>query len=65
MSDREKSKSTGLNPEDRLASALRENLFRRKAQARARAHNSDAAGTSSNSMSDDIKSSDSKSNMKG
>lgn len=66
MSDRERPKSTAANADDRLASALRENLFRRKAQARARAHNADAVDTSShNTISDDRQSSDAKSDMKG
>lgn len=66
MSNRERSKSTGVNAEDRLASALRENLFRRKAQARARANSGDTAYASpNNGTSGDIKSPETKSDMKG
>lgn len=68
MSDREKSKSTAANADERLAAALRENLFRRKAQARARAraHSDDTAKASShNNISDERKSSDAKTGMKG
>ncbi|ADE39565.1 hypothetical protein [Candidatus Puniceispirillum marinum] len=66
MSDRERSKSTASNADERLASALRENLFRRKAQARARAHSGDTAKASShNTISDDRQSSDAESDMKG
>jgi hypothetical protein len=54
------------NTEDRLASALRENLFRRKAQARARATSDKADNDETNSIvSDDSKSFDSKPDMKG
>ena len=66
MSDHERAKSTAANADDRLASALRENLFRRKAQARARAHNANAVDTlSHNTISDDRQSSDTESDMKG
>lgn len=66
MSDRERSKSTGAHADDRLASALRENLFRRKTQARARATSDKAVNTASNNIiSDDTKLSEAKSDMKG
>jgi len=68
MPDRDgsKSSSTAVKAEDRLASALRENLFRRKAQARARANSGDTGNTASNSASlNDVKSSETKSDVKG
>ena len=53
MSDRDGSKRNpnGVNVENRLALALRENLHRRKAQARARASTAETANESSNSTS--------------
>jgi hypothetical protein len=53
MSDRDgsKRKPNGVNAENRLALALRENLHRRKAQARARASTAETANESSNSTS--------------
>ena len=68
MPDRDgsKSSSTAVKAEDRLASALRENLFRRKAQARARAKSGDAGHVASNSThSDDRQSSETKPDVKG
>ncbi|MGB2106655.1 MAG: hypothetical protein ACPH8B_00640 [Candidatus Puniceispirillum sp.] len=68
MPDRDgsKSSSTAVKAEDRLASALRENLFRRKAQARARANSGDAGNAASKSVSmNDVKSSVTKSDVKG
>jgi hypothetical protein len=68
MPDRDgsKSSSTAVKAEDRLASALRENLFRRKAQARARANSGDAGHVASNSThSDDMQSSETKPDVKG
>jgi hypothetical protein len=68
MSDRDESKKipAGSQTEDRLALALRENLFRRKAQARARATSGEVVNSVSNSTSlDEIKMSENKSGMKG
>ena len=68
MSDRDDSKKipAGSQTEDRLALALRENLFRRKAQARARATSGEVVNSVSNSTSlDEIKMSENKSGMKG
>ena len=64
--DRSKSSSTEVKVEDRLASALRENLFRRKAQARARANGGDACNAASNcTHSDNMKLSETKPDVKG
>ncbi|MGB0690164.1 MAG: hypothetical protein ACPGOZ_05720 [Candidatus Puniceispirillum sp.] len=68
MPDRDgsKSSSTAVKAEDRLASALRENLFRRKAQARARANSGDVGNAASKSASlNDVKSSETESDVKG
>ena len=68
MSDRDESKKipAGSQTEDRLALALRENLFRRKAQARARATCGEVVNSVSNGTSlNEIKMSENKSGMKG